>query len=100
MIRLALFSFQLRWLASRLFRRLAQLALVILLAVLLLIFWQEAFSRGSRLFAKRRRRPMQQLSAEQWKIRKAWHCWFKLREELSRQRVEQLRQQWHRETVF
>jgi len=99
MIRLALFSFQLRWLASRFFRRLAQLALVVLLAVLLLIFWQEALSRGSRLFAKRHRRPMPQLSAEQWKVRKAWHRWFKLREELSRQRVEHLRDQWKKETV-
>jgi hypothetical protein len=100
MIRLALFSFQLRWLAGRLFRRLCLLAVCVLLAVLLLIFWREALSRGSLFFAKRRRQTMPKLSAEQWKIRKAWHCWFKLREELSRQRVEQLRDQWQKETVL
>lgn len=97
MIRLALFSFQLRWLAGRLFRRLCLLAVWILLAVLLLIFWQEILSRRSRFFAKRRTLPM--LSAEQWRIRKAWHRWFTLREELSRQQAEQLRHQWRKDSV-
>jgi len=101
MIRFALLCFQLRWLAGRFFRRLCLLAVWILLGALLLIFWREFLSCGSLLFAKpRRRRTLPRLSAEQWKVRKAWHCWFKLREELSRQHAEQIREQWQKETVF
>jgi hypothetical protein len=101
MIRLTLFYFQFRWLAGRLFRRLCLLAVCILLAVLLLIFWHELLTRWSRFSApQRRRRFVPKLTADQWKVRKAWLCWFKLREELSRQRAEQIREQWRRETIF
>ena len=100
MIRFTLFCFLLRRLASRFFRRLCLLAVYLLLALLLLIFWREALSRFGRFFRPKRRRTVPRLSAEQWQNRKTWDKWFALREELSRQQVDQLRDQWRKDTVF